>query len=106
MICYYLFQIVANHKGVVQFRICNADGLQDDPKMECFDQNILKFDDESDEYKLNDGELVDAQRYKRNGRPNGTEKQFEFQVKLPQDLTCEHCILQVRVLFRCLNVFI
>merc|ERR1712110_631304 len=86
-------RIEANHKGSVQFRICNADALVADPKMECFENNILKFTDGSTEMALNDGvasnTVVDDDGSIKRGN-------FVFRVTLPDYLTCNHCLFQWR----------
>ena len=63
--------------------------------MECFDKNILKFDDGSDECVLNDGKRVYVQIYNSKGKRVRSEKQYEFKVELPEDLKCKHCLFQV-----------
>lgn len=71
-----------NHGGLVQFRICNLDGMTDEPGMECFDNNILTFESGETELELSRG-------FRRRVYHN-------FKVWLPVDLTCKHCIFQWR----------
>ncbi len=74
-------QVSHNHGGFVQFRICNADGLNNDPEMQCFERNVLKFENGKSEMEL------------AKGRRRGVY--HIFNVQLPLDLTCDHCVFQV-----------
>ena len=68
--------------------------------MECFDQNILKFDNGNEEYVLNDGLELYVPKYNWKGKQFGVERQFAFNVQLPKGLKCRHCILQVKNRFK------
>ena len=84
----------AGHGGHFQFRICNADGLNTDPDMECFEKNILAFEDGSEKFWMRE---VKGSRYKFTDT-NGVNHKLggrAARVILPADLTCKHCILQV-----------
>ena len=76
-------EITANHWGYFQFKVCNIDGNKSDATQECLDKNILS--DSSGKTKF----FVD-----RNSK--GIVK---FEVDLPADLLCNHCVFQVINLF-------
>lgn len=79
---------LANHGGDHSFRICNADDLSEDPEMDCFDQNVLLLED-------------GTKSANRPGSRATRRVPLDFKVVLPEDLTCEHCILQWKwVVFR------
>ena len=89
------FKIGAMHGGgPTSFRICSADGLVDrDPSQECFDANVLKFTNGKSERDVLEGVNKALANYKYGK----TEQLYHFYVRLPQDLTCEHCVLQVSI---------
>ena len=68
----------ALHKGGVHtFKICRAS-LGQDPTQECLDANALKFSTGNKVEDLKDG----------------TKNNYEYKIKLPEGLTCDHCVLQ------------
>ncbi|XP_060082826.1 uncharacterized protein LOC132562118 [Ylistrum balloti] len=69
--------ITANHKGWFEFRVCKV--TDNNPVTQnCLDQNLLKLDNGDTRYDLA-GNI-------RGDIPIG--------VKLPEDLSCDHCVLQ------------
>lgn len=71
-------EITANHKGYFEFKLCPNDNIHQDPKQDCFDDNVL--------------EVVNG-----NGKkfPIGTGNKNYFPIiKLPEGMTCSQCILQ------------
>ena len=48
-------KIHANHKGTVQFRVCEAPPVKGDPSRECFEKNQLKFENGQVEVNLMSG---------------------------------------------------
>jgi hypothetical protein len=68
-------KITANHLGKFTFDLCNLDVESESEA--CFAKNKLKFADEKDEFKI--------------GRLTGD---YRLNLKLPQGLTCNHCVLR------------
>lgn len=87
-------KIDANHGGDVSFRICPIVDEKVDPSMECFDQNDLFFENGATTFPLNDGKVVNLPIYDKLGAVIKKHNMFEFKVKLPNDLVCEHCLFQ------------
>merc|ERR1712150_25503 len=65
--------------GPHSFHICPAS-YKKDPTQKCLDNHPLKFENRKTEVDLIDGE--------HDG------KNVKFRVKLPDDLVCDHCVLQ------------
>lgn len=81
----------ANHRGKFQFRICNADGMENDPEMSCFDDNVLLSESGADwRNTINEFDSRSKTQYDW-----GTQNNLVYNVVLPQNMTCENCILQV-----------
>ena len=82
-VIYPQIEIVVNHGGWVEFRVCPAP-VNGDPTMECFEleQNKLKF--------IADGK---TRAQLRSVSPDA-KNYYTYSVKLPDNLTCEHCVLQ------------
>jgi hypothetical protein len=63
--------------GHFEFRVCKVDGWDSDATQECLDKNILKIENTTEnKYKI--------------------EKDFHkviVQIQLPDNFTCEHCVL-------------
>ena len=74
-------EIIIMHGGWVEFRVCPAP-VNGDPTMECFELNKLKF--------TSDGK---TRAELRSVRPDA-KNYYTYSVKLPDNLTCEHCVLQ------------
>lgn len=79
-------QIEVKHRGgAVQFRVASADGLTStDPTQDDFNENLLKF--------TNGKTSMDLREAVVTGR--GARKRFNFEVVLPPNLTCTHCVFQ------------
>jgi hypothetical protein len=86
---------VANHAGSVQFRVCRVTKENEDPKMSCFDEKILKFENGQDKFKLNDAVMSKESVYDLEGNVVGLERWHTYKVKLPNNLECKHCLFQV-----------
>ncbi len=71
--------IPANHRGFVEFRLCEAPENAD-PTKECFENNKLKFENGQDRADVMSGQI------------NGND--FTYKVQLPEEKTCEHCVFQ------------
>ena len=107
----FFIKIKAGHRGFFQFRLCNADGI-DNPDNECFKGNALRFRDYKKRtpqltYKeaKEAGRIVPTTVYDRDGS-TFVENQQAYYLQLPDDVTCKHCILQViifKLLFFCDN---
>lgn len=79
--------------GPSSFRICSADGLGNkDPSQACFDHNVLKYT--NNELSR---DLLEGKQGKGNYKFGTPDQFYTFYVRLPADLTCEHCVLQVIV---------
>lgn len=73
--------IGGNHAGWIEFRLCEAP-KDADPTMECFENNKLHFTvDNSTQVEVNSVEIID--------------NVHTFPVRLPEGLTCEHCVFQM-----------
>lgn len=72
-------EISANHLGHFEFRVCRVDGWEGDATQECLDQNVLYLANSTEEnYKLNEADHT-----------------VNLQIQLPDNFTCEHCVLYV-----------
>jgi len=71
-------RITANHKGWVEFRLCENNNPKKDKTQECFDKHLLTF--------------VDSGKT-RKAMGEGL-KVFFYRLQLPQGVTCTQCILQ------------
>ncbi|CAD5120221.1 DgyrCDS8793 [Dimorphilus gyrociliatus] len=71
-------EITANHRGWFEFRICSQDTAGNPITNECFDNNILEFEDGSKRWHLLQSE----------------NKPYHFKVKLPDNLECQNCVIQ------------
>ena len=74
------FQLTANHKGFYEFRLCDVNKANNDGEatQECLNENALK-----DKFG----------RVKIPTVPGN--KKHTITLKLPDDLSCEHCVFQV-----------
>ena len=73
---------IVMHGGWVEFRVCPAP-VNGDPTMECFEleQNKLKF-------------IADGKTRAQLRSVEPVNSTYTYSVKLPDNLTCEHCVLQ------------
>ena len=72
--------VTANHFGFFTFRLCANNKTYEDPIQNCFDRLILPvIPDNKDHYIL----------------PNQETGTFFLSLRLPIDLWCKQCILQV-----------
>lgn len=69
-------RVTANHLGFFKFRLCNLDKY-DKESDECFDDILLKLTNGDDKFTISD-----------------QEADFHIPLMLPEDLTCNHCVLQ------------
>lgn len=100
-----LVQINAGHRGNFQFFICNADGIEN-PTNDCM--VLLQDDQGRDEMpqkgqrELTDSEKSRQETFDRSADYNSDDgvwtmkSLYKFNIVLPADLTCEHCIFQWR----------
>ena len=71
--------LTANHKGHFGFKLCSAPNAQQDPSQDCLDLQPLVTSSGSTVWPL----------------PSSTARgPLSLQVTLPQDLRCDHCVLQ------------
>ncbi|XP_068209369.1 uncharacterized protein [Palaemon carinicauda] len=69
----------ANHKGWYEFRLCNNNNPQAEDSQRCLDKQLLQMADGS------------GSRYYLEGHVRGSHT---VHVKLPDRLSCSHCLLQ------------
>jgi hypothetical protein len=91
--------ILANHYGYFELRLCQNDEPMKKVTQECFDQNLLyiydnNFDDnpllEAEEKERLNADLVNYKYFLRS-KKTGT---YNVTAQLPKNLTCNHCVLQ------------
>ncbi len=91
---------MANHGGLFVFRVCNADGIEN-PTQSCFDKNVLRIVSAQNKTEvvawLSNTEKVTIDTYGKNGRHIKKMTTYKYLVQLPADLTCKHCIFQVKL---------
>ena len=81
----------ANHQGNYQFKICAVDdSLPNDPSQSCFDANILKFANGETSKSINAADTKVVNKFSW-----GTQVISTYNIVLPANLTCTHCMLQV-----------
>lgn len=68
-------KLTKNHKGFFSFKICKITEAGETE--ECFDQNRIQFEDGSLKHTVPEGVNV-----------------FTPKIRLPANLTCDHCVLQ------------
>ena len=73
-------EITANHIGYFEFMLCNVDGWQSDATQECLEKTYLK----------------DATTGQTRIYIQGKTGYIYAKLKLPDSLTCDHCVLQWR----------
>jgi Lytic polysaccharide mono-oxygenase, cellulose-degrading len=73
-----IVMITANHRGYFEFKICNLDANGYMESEDCFAQHHVMTENGDAEYHL----------------PSDEMKPFMFTLKLPEDLVCQHCVLQ------------
>jgi len=71
-------EVTANHKGFFTFKLCPNNNIHQDPTQECFDKHHLN---------LASGEVNFTV-------PDEGSKTFEMELELPEELSCDQCILQ------------
>ncbi len=69
----------ANHLGYFEFKLCPVYNEKVEVKQECLDKTLLKINGNSYKYNVMAG-----------------ERSIDLKVKLPEDLTCKHCVMQWR----------
>jgi hypothetical protein len=75
-------QLTANHKGEMEYRICENDEKQAVVDYDCFNKNLLVGED-----GVTTAFKIITQSYSAD---------IAHRVKLPPNLTCKRCILQWR----------
>jgi len=71
-------RITSNHKGWVEFRLCENNDINKDKDQKCFDEHLLLF-----------------KATGKTRQPLGEgNKNFTYKVSLPQGVACSQCILQ------------
>merc|ERR1712062_572958 len=84
-------QITAHHRGYFQFKICKIESGQATEDEKCFNSNksILLFKNGENKFSIDN--------YKPEGSTgSGTGYWYDMEVRLPEDLECNHCVLQWR----------
>jgi len=69
--------ITASHKGYFEFKLCPWNNMNEAPNQDCFEKHLLKFSDGTTRY----GPITEV-------------KVYNMKVHLPDDVTCDRCILQ------------
>ena len=91
--------IVANHYGYFELRLCQNDEPMKKVTQDCFDKNLLFIYNNNfynnallpdEKKKLLDQSLND---YKYFLSSKKTDK-YTISAQLPEDVTCKHCVLQ------------
>merc|ERR1712108_85921 len=72
---------MGNHAGWFEFKLCENNNIYQDSDQSCFDKHLLEFTDGST--RVHVGPMGPAGK--------GI---FSYQVKLPQGVTCEQCVIQ------------
>jgi len=82
-------QITAHHQGFFQFKICKMEKNMIMEDEACFDNSdsIVYFADGSSQYSITN--LFPT-------LPNQSGYWYDMQIRLPNDLECDHCVLQWR----------
>ncbi|XP_076823083.1 uncharacterized protein LOC143469315 [Clavelina lepadiformis] len=76
-------EITAEHKGYFEFRLCPWNNVEVPVTHECLNQHLLTYDSGDTKWYLpEDSEAAKGMHYLR--------------LKLPNDVTCEQCVLQWR----------
>ena len=92
----------AGHRGFHEFRICNADGI-DNPQNDCFEGSVLQSIDgrvrfwqhPPSEGLPDDRVWVWNDVFDESGLGPIRERSLLYSMVLPTNLTCQHCIFQV-----------
>jgi hypothetical protein len=80
-------QLVANHIGAFEFRLCNVDQMQSgEATQECLDGLLLEEAGTGKTFILNPNE---------NENEGGNPSVF-FKLRIPNGYVCNHCVIQVR----------
>ncbi|CAL8087627.1 unnamed protein product [Orchesella dallaii] len=73
-------ELTTSHKGYFQFRLCAKDDADSHRDQNCFDEHLLELADGSGtNYKI----PIEGGYY-----------YADYNLTLPKDVTCEHCVLQ------------
>lgn len=75
--------ITANHRGSMQFRVCNVD----DPSTDCNEYSGFSE-------PLRRADYPEETRWRIRPQDQGNDLQYTMQYRLPEGLTCTHCVLQ------------
>jgi len=89
--------VTANHRGHFTFRMCPVTSPNQDPEQECFDKpentlNIVAM--VSSFYWISTLISQCFQDSQKFILPDQLVRQYHLAVQLPQNLLCEHCVLQ------------
>ncbi|KAH3809986.1 integumentary mucin C.1-like [Dreissena polymorpha] len=74
-------RLTANHKGWWEFRLCPLPNSRTKVTQECLDQYLLTTDNGNTRYDLVANQIIDS-------------REFKVGLKLPDNVTCENCVLQ------------
>jgi len=82
-------QLTAHHQGFFQFKICKMERNMIMEDEACFDSDdsLLSFANGDTEFSVTNF---------FPSSPNKSGYWYEFQIRLPADLECDHCVLQWR----------
>ena len=80
-------QITAHHQGFFEFRLCETNGVIEDPS--CFkdERSLMMLDNGSTKYSITDFKPT---------RPGQTGWWYSFNALIPSNIECDHCTLQWR----------
>jgi len=96
-----LLLVNAGHKGYFQFFICNADGIEN-PTQNCFGEPLKDIKGDNNFPQIVRSELADDEKVYKIIKSHHSDLYpkrqplYKFDIVLPNDLTCEHCIFQWR----------
>lgn len=69
-------RITANHRGHFTFHLCNMDNSRETD--DCYNRNLIRLTNGADRFTLTDF----------------SNRMFYVDLRLPQGLTCRHCVLR------------
>lgn len=71
-------ELTSSHLGYFEFRLCPKRSAEELVTQECLDNYLLRLSDGSTRYQV----------------PDYTATWYDMLVKLPDGLTCDHCVIQ------------
>ena len=91
-----IVDITTNHGGYFSFKLCPNNDISKDPSQRCFDEYVLEV-----RKRLKENNLIPI--LQQTGKNGATEQMLStdlmgpttLYVKLPENVTCHQCIIQV-----------